>query len=131
MINEFLIQRDRGLFIALGGWKAVHAQEPIDELITGESLGTGIELGAVSQHFAELLGMLRGNAEHADLALAGKRLRRGPVSTKADPLRRDGPIMPSPSWDIFARPVAPPGPLVLRNVTSFSCNPCILGNRLR
>ena len=49
---------------------AVHQQEGVDELVAGEPLGKGVELGAVAEHAAELFGMVGRDAEHADLALA-------------------------------------------------------------
>ena len=54
------IQRDGGFLIALGGGETVHAQKPINELITSEAFGTGVELRAVTDHFAKLLRMLSG-----------------------------------------------------------------------
>ena len=50
---------------------AVHQQERIDELVTGEAFGKGIELRAIPHFTEQLLGAVRRDAEHADGAAGG------------------------------------------------------------
>src|SRR5579883_1765089 len=57
--------------VAFGVRVAVHAQERIEELVAGDAFREGVELRAVADDAAELLGTVGRDAEHADFALRG------------------------------------------------------------
>src|ERR1017187_3022459 len=64
-------ERGHGAPVALLVAHAEHAQEGVDELITGEALGVVVELRAIAHGAAEVLGIFGRYSEHGDLALAG------------------------------------------------------------